>query len=461
MSDRENFLLTFTFAAKKELEKEPIGFLRALDRFRYYEPYRFEEERRRLEEMKAVSDKILSILYRPAFHAETNEIILRSELSGKLSHDSFSDTMRDSRLWKEKNRQMVPEYVHSLETIDSIDIYENRFIALLIDEISEDVSCSLEDVSAMVESIGERYQNDRFTLGRYSPFRDLRNKRYPYTLFLLKRNGSKEELCALAKKIKRRMRNLKGSEFYAIASKHPISPSVRPTNILIHDKLYSYCYRYYVSHYKAKEAEERKKQILYFNYFLCSFLRRAKERELLNEANCPSVSFDGEDLLTFSSFALSLSPFTLTFRQDKANLALLLDVTLHCDRIERTCGYYLLCRERYGEKNLSSISAMRDQHRGRKFILVTGHNLVKDYDSVLTFSYAKRKNERLLDDLLASITVLIDANREFYAGFCPVCGKGEIRFDGERYLCQNCHSEYAMDQISGKDILWIESYRKE
>ena len=41
--------------------------------------------------------------------------------------------MLDAKLWKEKSGEMVPEYVHSVETIDSIHTYENRFIALLID----------------------------------------------------------------------------------------------------------------------------------------------------------------------------------------------------------------------------------------------------------------------------------------------------------------------------------------
>ena len=67
----------------------------------------------------------------------------------------------------------------------------------------------------------------------------------------------------------------------------------------------------------------------------------------------------------------------------------------------------------------------------------------------------------LLDDLLSSMTILIDANKEFYTGFCPVCGKSEIRFDGQKHICQNCHSEYVMDKIDDDTLLWIQSYRKE
>ena len=109
MTDSKDFLVNFTELMKTEIGKAPIGLYHALDSFSYSEPYHFEEEMKRLEELKTVSDKILSIVYNPHIKVETNEIIQRSELAGKLSHDSFSDTMRDPKLWKEKNGKMVPE----------------------------------------------------------------------------------------------------------------------------------------------------------------------------------------------------------------------------------------------------------------------------------------------------------------------------------------------------------------
>ena len=211
MTDSKDFLVNFTELMKTEIGKAPIGLYHALDSFSYSEPYHFEEEMKRLEELKTVSDKILSIVYNPHIKVETNEIIQRSELAGKLSHDSFSDTMRDPKLWKEKSGKMVPEYVHTVETIDSIDTYENRFISLLIYEINDDIEATLDNLTPMVESLEEHYQNNQFTFGSYSPMRDRRKKTYPYASFFLKGNGSKEELLSLARKIKRRSKNLKGT----------------------------------------------------------------------------------------------------------------------------------------------------------------------------------------------------------------------------------------------------------
>ena len=125
-------------------------------------------------------------------------------------------------------------------------------------------------------------------------------------------------------------------------------------------------------------------------------------------------------------------------------------------------SFYLLTREKYCEKNLTLIHNIKKEVENEsKFILVIENNLIKDYDSTLTFSYHREHNEMLLDDLLSSVTILFEADKELYSGFCPVCGKNHIRFDGNKYVCQDCHSEYVMDKIDNKTLLWITSFRKE
>lgn len=460
METNKDFLLEFTNKLKK-IGNNPAGFYVALDSFKYTRPYDFDEEKKRFEELKTVTDKILSIVYDPAFHTENNEIILRSELSGKLSHESFSDTMRDPSLWKEKKGEMVPEYVHTVENIDTIDIYENRFIALLINEINDELDTILDDITPMVESIGEHYQNNLFTFGPYSPLRNMRQKEYPYSPFLLKGNEEKEELYALLSRIRKRMKHLKETEFYKITSKHPISHSVRPTNILIHDKLYSYCFKYYMANMRKEGKEEKRREILYYNYFFVSFLRSLKEREYLKKKNMPKLSFDNEDRLHFSPFEVKYSPFSFSFKEDETRMGLYIDVTLHYDEKDEKSSYYLATKEKYGEKNVSSFVSLKDEIHDAKVILITGNNLLKDYDSILTLSYRRNRNKALLGDLISSFSILIDANRDLYSEMCPVCGKNKTIFNGKEYLCQNCHSEYTMNKYSDKTLLWIKSYGKE
>ena len=102
------------------------------NRIKFNDKYDFEETKKKLEEFNKVLDKVISIIYAPHIEVSTSEIVLRSEQAGRLSRESFFDTTRDTKLWKRKNHELTPEYVHTKENIDTIDNYENRFISLLL-----------------------------------------------------------------------------------------------------------------------------------------------------------------------------------------------------------------------------------------------------------------------------------------------------------------------------------------
>ena len=70
--------------------------------FNLIEKYDYLETERKLEEFKGVLDKITSIIYSPHIKVSESEIILRSELSGHLSRESFFDTTKDINYGKRR-----------------------------------------------------------------------------------------------------------------------------------------------------------------------------------------------------------------------------------------------------------------------------------------------------------------------------------------------------------------------
>ena len=462
MTDRNDFLFRFSECLFSELVKGSVSLYRALDSFVYYQKYSYDKEKANLEQLKTLTDKILSIVYNPHIKVETNEIIQRSELSGKLSHDSFSETMRDPRLWKEKRGSMVPEYVHTVETIDSIDTYENRFICLLVSEIYEDVKSLLDDLAPSMESIEEHYQNKTLTFGEFSMIRDMQKRDYPYSSFVFDNMGEADEIESLAGKVNRRVKNLKGTEFYKLVSRHAISRNVIPTNILIHDNLYSYCYRYYVSNYMREEKEDRKRQVLYFNYVLVCLLLGLRKKGILTEGNSSFLLDNG--VLSVSLDHLVYGPFQMEVCSDSKDLSVMIRVVLSLDNGEtRESGYSLLVRDIYTQNNKEQIKRIKaeKENEGYRFILVTGNNIVKDYDSVLTLSFHRQDGEKKISDLLSAMTVLMDGDRKLFSGYCPVCGHRHVRFDGMDYVCKDCNSRYVISDVGGRSLLWIESLRRE
>ncbi len=454
------FLSNFNLSLKEKMGEKPTGFFRALDSFTYYEAYDYEKEKEKINELKNVVDKIISIVYKPMFHTDNNRVVLRSELAGKLPYDLFTDTLKEPQFWKQKGNEMAPEYAYAYENVDNIDIYENRFISHLIDEIDDEISYALDNMASLNESLDEHYQNNQLLFGKYSFLRNIQRMSYPYTSFTLKSAKANKDIFTLARKVKKTIKNLRGTNFYKVTSKHPHSGYYKPTNILIHDKLYSYCYRYYCANYKKNESNNRQEDILYFNYFFISFLSYLKEKKLLKSKNMPKVTFDYEGMITFSPFKIIQSPFTFSFKENKGDVGLNIDVSLKFDEHEECSSLYLLLREKTTSKMLNNINSIK-KNVNSKMVLVTENNLLANYDSILTYSHYKKENDKLLDDLFSLMTILIYTDDESYSSLCPVCGKNKIVFNGKRYLCQDCHSEYVTHNIDKDPLLWITSYRKE
>lgn len=464
MNTNKDFLTDFTLSFKQLVINKKSFYTSGLNLLTYSTNYNYDEEKSKLDKINDVLNKIIAIIYNPYFHIEENEVIKRSELSGKLDHQSFQDTLKDPKLWKQKGNIMSPEYVHSKQTVDSIDIYENRFICLLINQLEQQIDEFEEDVSCLIESFQDHYQTRQFTFGTYSMIRNIQRKKYPYTPFVLVNNDSSNELSKLCKKIKTKIKNIKQTKFYSICSKKSISNIVKPTNILIHERLYSYCYKYYITYYKNENKDNKIKQIYYYNYFFVFLLCYLKNNKVLKRKNTPKIKFDENDMINFTEFIIDFYHFRFIFTQDKSNLGINVTVKLILDNKEYSSDYYLMCVDKYTLKNEESIKKIRSSLEDKNFLLITGNNVVKDYNNVLTFSYKnnkKSRNEKLLDDLFSYFSILIKADKEFYLKTCPVCGQTKIQNIADRYVCLECNSEYVIDMIDQVDIVWIKSYRKE
>ena len=164
---REEFLIELSkkvLRYNKSSEPFKVLYDRLIDnKIKLNKSYDYVESLARLKELKVVTDKIISIIFKPQIKSVTNEVILRSELAGAISTESFIKTMRDVKLWKNKEGELTPEYVYSLENIDSIDTFENRFISMLVDEIHNELKLILLNLSPLVETLEDLYQDYKLT----------------------------------------------------------------------------------------------------------------------------------------------------------------------------------------------------------------------------------------------------------------------------------------------------------
>ena len=77
------------------------------------------------DEVSFILNVIASIISHPHLSNKGEDIVIRSELAGHISVDSFQRMFKEPSFWKEKDLEMKPEYVHHYQYTDEIKIFEN------------------------------------------------------------------------------------------------------------------------------------------------------------------------------------------------------------------------------------------------------------------------------------------------------------------------------------------------
>lgn len=471
---REEFLIELSkkvLRYNKSSEPFKVLYDRLIDnKLKLNKSYDYVESLARLKELKVVSDKIISIIFKPQIKSVTNEVILRSELAGAISTESFIKTMRDVKLWKDKEGELTPEYVYSLENIDSIDTFENRFISMLVDEIHNELKLILLNLSPLVETLEDLYQGASTSFGKASMINDLIKKSYPYEDILSKFRSTKARAYKEAKAIEKKIRNIKESEFYRFTSKKMHPKMVVPTNVLLHNPLYSYCYRYYKENYQTSEIDNTNFDVYYYNYVVLSFFKYFSKIKLTKASvvNASDISLDENKRIRFNPIAFKKGMFIYEFKEDTKDLGFYVDIKLvNSSRSLRTrvneeniSHAYILTSFDLTENSAKSLDFVLKGKDANNVYLFVMNNLVGKFVNSITLSYYKNNHDELLETFFASLTLLFDCDLDLFKAKCPVCGEVNITFDGYNYTCKECGTKYSMNKTLNGEVLRVKNLRR-
>lgn len=472
MKIKEDYLLNFNNKLLKIIEKDSsfnnLYNLLLNDKIKLSSKYNYDEILMELNQIKDLLNKITSIIYKPHIKSVTSEIIIRSEVSNNLSTESFIKTTKDPKLWKNKNNNLTPEYVYSNENIDSLDTYENRFISLLINEINNELKIININISPLIESIEEFYGVNGLTFGKNSIINDLASKNYPYNGFFNKEKGNKKIIIEVVKNLNNKLKRLKESEFYKITKNKFINKNVIPTNILIHDPLYNYCYRYYKDNFNNENNIEYDKY--YYNYVLINFISTLSKLKVGSTSinNKINLKFE-EKRLIFKQLTFKKGLFSFILSEDNNNLGFYIETRLINKAIKVNTkvdknyinSNYVLTSFNYLESNKEKITNALKNINVNNRTIFTMNNLLSEYKNVITLSYYKDNQYELLINYLKSLVLLFDTDLDLFKSKCPICGQNEINFDGFNYHCKNCRSTFSFNETVKGPLMWIKNMRRD
>ena len=232
----------------------------------------FEKDIEFFKELSFILSVILSIIAKPHLNNKRDEIIARSGEVSSISEEDFQKTLRDSSIWRDQgNGLLLPEYLYYHQYEDEVKIYENIFIVHLINEIS-------------------------FIVDHYSAL---------YVSLLGVANASTEKLLLdgsyqlkaidSVNLLSRRLNQIKDTYFYREVSKAKNKPKVfYPTNILLKDRLYNICFKFYKEMHLYEEKGELNNHLFIFYFTL--ILKKLHDQKYELDTRTKSVMYQNNDI---------------------------------------------------------------------------------------------------------------------------------------------------------------------
>ena len=377
--------------------------------------FSIEHDRKFLSRVDALLNVIVSIIYHPHISNKHEEVILRIELAQQISREDFFDTVRDSQLWKEHDLKMIPEEVHHHQYIDELRIYENRFIGFLVDVIDRELSKFSTFFLSRLPTVNSADANlDRGQVGQAIVEID---------------------------RLRRKTQFIKNTRFYKEVSKgKPFSPKIQPTNILLKDRLYRYCYKFYKDFARYEDMNAAKSDLRDY-YTILLFKELDRKGFCLESRENDTFNFTNDD------FSLSVEAV-----DDCA-----LEVNVCCNGFEDSAVTHLMNFHVETEKNMSDVKVKRDDRYEGIEILSPWELCYADDGS--TFGITTDKNEAMVRDWLDSKISKTVADKIIYKRYCPVCRTRGVDSSDNVYTCTACGSRYMFDEKDENVTVWFRKIR--
>lgn len=375
-----------------------------------------------IKEISFIMSVINSIIAHPHISNKGEEIILRSDKANNFSEDDFQKTLKDPTLWVQQDSKMTPEYVHYHQYTDEINIYENAFIVLLIDLLDKELA-QYEDY----------YINLLPTIASYSE-EIIDNQQVLNVLDKIKLLSQRFEF-------------IKNTYFYKEIHRHQkISKVIKPTNILLKDRLYNYCFKFYRNFIQYSDINGVYKD---FRWFYALHILNELKNQGFKLIKAKENIIDIENDL----FKLKLSHNDYVIFMSFSNLD---EILFDCSIKDSNHHFIhrLVCNP--NEEVDSELTSLEKEIIDTKTITIW--NL---YDSCNIAMNKNVSNEKeLAKEYVNHLFVEIIANKEVYSRYCPICKSKNLDEDNSYYYCSDCKAIYTFKKSNDKDTIWLISTRR-
>ena len=458
-----------------------------------------DEDAKWVKDIEMLVRVIRGIVSKPHIHLKREEALKNINSFYRIDARVVRETCRDSKLWRQgADGSMQPEYIRTFEYEEDVAIYENRFVAMVIDRLISVIGHRLNRIFAeagqLDRLLGSREYGvgDVAMLADFDPFFRIVSTAPEDKDFSGSASVVRDRVPALSTPkssflraiealslARKRMIQLRRTAFYRDCMKKGklAVAAVKPTNILIHDRKYNYVYRFFLAHLlKTRRAkDEVATQLEFANYATVKLLYELHRAGFMPKS--PELALvHNEGLYESVDIVMTKGPLDVSFRSDAAlgmRVTVSLDYTLGGFAKEqhlaekRSARYYLrymgirprqLRTVKEVDEDIDAFSkAMREEGYHDAFTLTM---MEKQHNrrAIIT-SHKLLKLDANVWNMLKTMFFFTEASSEIYSRKCPVCGGANIDNENGNCLCIDCMSAYALLGFGkGRDrreLIWL------
>ena len=439
------------------------SFKKSIDEVKIYGPELTGKDSKFISDCKNVLDVITSIIRKPQIISKEEEAIVRSDQAYNIDNESFKKTIKDSSLWKRKKGTMEPENVHVKQAIDSYFLYENIFVTKVLDFINNELNSLEKSYSKKVTNFKGLFETESYTYNRFGVFSHFKGSSYPYSGILGTHEQSVKENSKIVTKLLKKTSKLCSTPFYKDLHNAKVRQNqIMMTNILLKDRRYNTCYRFYKK-YISLENDEYYLPI-YQDYILMRMIKDLNEEYKFTYRQNKIKVTNSEDGLDFNKEILMKDRhFRYLITKDKENYGFIINVKLkNYDEEIIYARYYIILAMEINSENLDDYKekvSLKYQEGYDHVTIITLKNLTNYYNGILVISFDELDdNKNGLSNLFTSYHMVFKCDFNEYEQLCPICGSRSVGNIDVEYHCSSCEGKWMKLNMYKRDFLWIKSF---
>jgi len=398
---------------------------------------------------------IRNIVRKPHIFLKKENVIQNVSVANNIDNETTIANYRDDKIWRESNGDLAPEYIHTFVNEDNFATYENRFITFLIDTVYEIITKKINSLKLVLPTLNKMVDENGDVIAY--PSKDYLFAAAEENNVVLSNSSPIVKTIGLLINSRKKLAAVKETEYYVACKKaekfNPVT--LQPTNILLGDMDYNYCYMFFMRYLHGDSSVISDKKA-YENFVIINLIKALCDEGFAPDANAKVIATSSVTLkLKNVSFTKEPLEVELNTSEDgKIEIA----VTVIPDGHTAKFLYSTIFSD---DLNGEDINKIADERKAEAIkngyvdeFIVTDVETVKaaNLTQIVADSYEASENMRRLVKLF---TLVLEGSEFIHTRICPVCGSNLVAPDEDDFTCVTCKSLYHIFSLGKDDFLWM------